>query len=718
MDPRRLWMLSLLLLSVGCTTFHRSPVVYAQSLARPPATEPGTWTPTGSMTSVRTAHTLTLLPTGQALAAGGADGIFGGSSLASAELYDPTTGTWTSTTSMATARAGHTATLLTDGKVLVTGGSSYSDGNLITTAEIYDPVTQTWTPTGNLQTARAGHEAIRLADGRVLVVGGWAPHTEYALTSVEIYDPSSGLWSPTGALNFPRADPVPVLLPDGQVLVVDGLQCCPYTPYASVERFDPLTNTWTLVAPMSMARSVKAVVLLPSGKVLVAGGAVGVCCPYAGFTLTAELYDPTTDTWTPTGDMLYPGIAESVLLPNGNVLVVGGEDVFGSAFATAQVYDTQSGTWASAGSMQTARVVPAVLVLPTGNILVTGGMNQASNTVFASAELYTPAQPLPVGTGNLLTNASFELDRNGDVRPDDWTGNPAVARSQEQVRSGSYALQHRADLDSSYTIQQTVSDIQSGSPYALSGWVNVLPISDTTGFTLTLAVQWRNASGVITGTSTLLPITQTTEGWTHRAGIVTAPIGAATADVQMVAHSLQGPLYVDDLFFGNSLGNAGFEQDSDGDQRADGWQPTDLAIRTEVAVHGGTYALHLQGADDATYEVTSPPMLGLGAGERYHVSWAVNIPVGEDNFRLDMVVEWQDALGGLISLTRVHRYTASTAGAWAVMDESVTVPPGASRARLRLEVTSLTGSIYVDDLAVHFAGVAPLQRVHLPLVLH
>ena len=162
-----------------------------------PADAPFTFGDTGSLNTARYGHTATLLPNGKMLVAGG-----GGSSgfLSSAELYDPASGTWTATGSLNSARYLHTATLLPNGKVLVAGGYY---GVASTGAELYDPASGTWTATGSLNAARADHTATLLPNGKVLVAGGFGI-TSGVLTSVELYDPASGTWSATGNLNTAR----------------------------------------------------------------------------------------------------------------------------------------------------------------------------------------------------------------------------------------------------------------------------------------------------------------------------------------------------------------------------------------------------------------------------------------------------------------------------------------------------------------------------------
>jgi hypothetical protein len=157
-----------------------------------------------------------LLPSGKVLVAAGLSGP-GSLPDASAELYDPASGTWTATGSLNTARYIHTATLLPNGKVLVAGGQN---GDLAS-AELYDPASGTWTATGSLNTARYDHTATLLPNGKVLVAGG-ANSTD-TLASAELYDPTSGTWTATGSLNTAREFHTASLLPNGNVLVAGGL---------------------------------------------------------------------------------------------------------------------------------------------------------------------------------------------------------------------------------------------------------------------------------------------------------------------------------------------------------------------------------------------------------------------------------------------------------------------------------------------------------------
>jgi N-acetylneuraminic acid mutarotase len=261
------------------------------------------WSVPGNLNDYRAGHTATLLTNGQVLVAGGG--------VSSAELYNPVTGVWTYTGSLVTERSDHTATRLPNGKVLVAGGLNYNGSKYVylASAELYDPATGHWTATGSLAFARDGHTATLLPNGKVLVAGG-------GVISAELYDPATGHWTATGSLGAARYGNTATLLPNGKVLVAGG--ATNGSELASAEMYDPATGHWTATGSLGAARSGHTATLLPNGKVLVVGGNIGVSF--------AELYDPTTGAWSPTGSLGANGPLDhtATLLANGQVLVAGG----------------------------------------------------------------------------------------------------------------------------------------------------------------------------------------------------------------------------------------------------------------------------------------------------------------------------------------------------------------------------------------------------------
>jgi len=265
------------------TNSHGLSASQAFSLSGLTACTGNEWAAAGSMASARHGHRATLLSSGKVLITGGWADPYGNQPFASAEVYDPASGTWSTTASMASARHWHTATLLPNGKVLVSGGSTSGNGSSsLASAEVYDPASGTWRVTASMASARFGHKATLLPNGKILVTGGSTGSSR--LASAEVYDPASGTWSATASMASARYWHEATLLPNGKVLV-SGTGDGP-TPTSSAEMYDPGSGTWSVAASMLAARDAHTATSLPSGQVLVTGGRNGGCLA------SAELYTP------------------------------------------------------------------------------------------------------------------------------------------------------------------------------------------------------------------------------------------------------------------------------------------------------------------------------------------------------------------------------------------------------------------------------------------
>ena len=299
------------------------------------------------------------------------------------------------TCSMADPRWNHTATRLSDGRVLVVAGRDGDNGPLAS-AELYNPATGTWTNTSSLASPREYHTATLLPNGKVLVYGGFdvTPYGPFGVAPA-IYDPTNGTWAPNGGGSADGlAYHTATLLPNGKVLIAGGVRSQTSFFVNSAILYDPVSNSISATGNLGAARYYHTATLLPNGKVLVQGGG----------TNSAELYNPTNGTWSPTGSPLFEG-NPATLLPNGKVLVVGGyPDGFGNYIPGAELYNPTSGTWSPTGSPVFWGYTAALL--PNGKVLVVGGV---------TAELYDPATGTWSLTGNPVTSGTATLLLNGKV---------------------------------------------------------------------------------------------------------------------------------------------------------------------------------------------------------------------------------------------------------------------------------------------------------------
>jgi hypothetical protein len=349
--------------------------------------------PTRAMHVARTGHTATLLKDGRVLIVGGGD--------ATAELFDPATGTFSFTGAPVMGRLGATATLLSDGKVLIAGGLGLTAGpdghlSLLNTAELFDPVTGTFASTGTMVQARQQHIATLLENGKVLIAGGYVGHICFT-ASAELFDPATRTFSPSGFMLSERVGHTATLLGSGEVLVVGGSNGCapdaaddpPWDPLFA-ELYEPNSGLFQGAGNMSTTRIHHAAVRLTNGKVLVLGGIPQLQNlheppPNPSY---AEVYDRVADSFSPiTGLTISPAHYTATLLSSGMVLIAGGKDAIGTPTTEVQLFDPNSDVLTPTGALGTARVGHSATRLQDGRVLVTGGTD-ANGNALATAELY------------------------------------------------------------------------------------------------------------------------------------------------------------------------------------------------------------------------------------------------------------------------------------------------------------------------------------------
>jgi hypothetical protein len=350
----------------------------------------GTFSSTGSLVTARYLHTATLLPNGTVLLAGG---IGDGVNLSSAEIYDPAIGTFSSTGSLATSRVFHTAILLPNGEVMIAGGAG-PGGGALSVAEFYDTSNSTFSHTDDLATARHSHTGTLLESEMVLIAGGWNTGIPgWSLSSAELYLPSRHIMLTTGSLITARQRHTATLLPNGKVLLAAGVG--PSGALSSAELYDPASGTFSSTGSLANVRDAHTATLLPNGKVLVTGGSDSS----GGYLRSAEIYDPASGTFSSTGDLANARRSHTAtLLPSGKVLVIGGKDN-SEMHRSAELYDPVNGTFSSAGDLVYRRSSHTATWLPSGSLLIVGG----EDTTVRSAELYDPASSTFAPTGALAT---------------------------------------------------------------------------------------------------------------------------------------------------------------------------------------------------------------------------------------------------------------------------------------------------------------------------
>jgi Kelch motif/Galactose oxidase, central domain len=280
-------------------------------------------------------------------------------------------------------RSGHTATLLSDGKVLIAGGMRRNQ-DFYKSAEVYDPATGKFRPTGEMNERRVGHVAVLLRSGKVLIAGGFAGHA--TTDSAELYDPASGKFATiAGKMTARRGDPSATLLAGGDVLIAGGADRDTPGGISSAEVFHAASMTFQTVGPMHFARISHTSTLLDDGRVLIVGGRG------ERVNASAEIYDPKTARFTETGSLATARYKHTAgLLPDGRVLIAGGSDErdWHGTLNSAEIYDPRSGKFTATSSMNDSRfkLPHEAVALPSGKLLIAGGSRRVEVFDPASAK--------------------------------------------------------------------------------------------------------------------------------------------------------------------------------------------------------------------------------------------------------------------------------------------------------------------------------------------
>jgi hypothetical protein len=352
-----------------------------KDVAYPAVLDPGWTTTVNTLSDARRAHTATLLANGRVLVVGGEAGTTASPTyLKTAELFDPSSNTFSPTSPMTTARSFHVAVRLANGNVLVAGGNGTS--GVLPSSEVYDAGTGLFHSTGALVQKREKAQAALLGTNEVLLTGG--VDTD-ALDAAELFDPTSEQWTATDRMQYKRVGHYLAPEPNGVPLVVGGSTSTTIGDLLACELYENSVWSTNPALNMSQARDGFGAATFSNGKVLVAGGYQhGVNATLA----TAELFDGAS--WSPAGSLAGPRTLHTLTaLPSGGAVAAGGVtlDATGSVASrldTAEVYDPTSNAWFALPKLEAARSLHTATLLQDGRVLLVGG--QGATAPEASAE--------------------------------------------------------------------------------------------------------------------------------------------------------------------------------------------------------------------------------------------------------------------------------------------------------------------------------------------
>jgi N-acetylneuraminic acid mutarotase/predicted Ser/Thr protein kinase len=304
---------------------------------------------------------------------------------------------WTFSDPLPQVEGGSAGVVLADGRFIVIGGTVNGSSTRAATAAVWilDPASAHWSAGPSLNQARAYAMAVRLTDGSILVAGG-SSNSKPMATAERLY-PGSGSWVMVGQMSEARTEGSMVALLSGAALAVGGgtVGAPSYKATASADVFDPTSNQWTAALPMSSARAIETATVLNDGRVLVAGGATVWYSQAGQVNSSAEIFDPATGQWTPTAPMptaLYT--QQGALLNNGQVLIAGGFSSTANSAAAVGVsllFDPTTGQWRQTAPLTSSRAQHTMVRLADGRVLALGGVSGYPYRLVRSTEIFDPS---------------------------------------------------------------------------------------------------------------------------------------------------------------------------------------------------------------------------------------------------------------------------------------------------------------------------------------
>ncbi|HVZ41443.1 MAG TPA: kelch repeat-containing protein [Candidatus Kapabacteria bacterium] len=432
----------------------------------------GQWTAAASMPYPRHTQSATLLLDGRVLVAGGADDFWGESVQLTCAIYNPYTDRWQRVPDMPTARSGHTAALMLDGRVMFIGG--YNGNGMATTAcDVYNPWANSWSTIAPMHIPRETHAAVVLNRYQLMVIGGrmgnrdlqiWAP-----TATCEIYDTRTNKWTMAARMNLPRTAFGVAKLPDGRVLVTGGTSdtsaasnwAQPANP--TCEIYDPVTNSWSYAAPYPSKRNSVVLESLCDNRIISIGGEVD-----RQSLSDCMFYDAAHDRWEPAAAMAAPRLlAQFVHMPSGDIVATGGwQHLWDTRTNDVECYHTGSNDWHTLPPMIYERGAHTATLMYTGEILVTGGMS-TGGTPTSTCERFRPRGCVP-GSFGISAVCDVAEDDGGHVRVYWASHADDVAGANDRIISYSILLEDQVagakitGVQGRWTVADTVPADGSG----------------------------------------------------------------------------------------------------------------------------------------------------------------------------------------------------------------------------------------------------------------